>query len=94
MRSGGTWQREEAGMPITVKTFATLGEAASALQSDRGARFLAGGPLVMGATKPVLVPDISSRKVEIRYSFTGAQLLLFGAILYPRGRAPERAADQ
>ena len=36
-------------MPITVKTFATLGEAASALQSDRGARFLAGGTLVMRA---------------------------------------------
>lgn len=36
-------------MPITVKTFATLGEAASALSSDRGARFLAGGTLVMRA---------------------------------------------
>ncbi|MEO6581882.1 MAG: TIGR02186 family protein [Sphingomicrobium sp.] len=42
---------------------------------------------------PVLVPDISARKVEIRYSFTGAQLLLFGAILYPGGRAPARPAD-
>jgi len=36
-------------MPITVKTFATLGEAASALQSDRTAHFLAGGTLVMRA---------------------------------------------
>jgi CO/xanthine dehydrogenase FAD-binding subunit len=36
-------------MPITVKTFASLAEAASALQSDRGARFLAGGTLVMRA---------------------------------------------
>jgi CO/xanthine dehydrogenase FAD-binding subunit len=36
-------------MPITVKTFASLGEAASALQSDRTARFLAGGTLVMRA---------------------------------------------
>jgi uncharacterized protein (TIGR02186 family) len=49
--------------------------------------------LVMAQAKPVLVPDISSRSVEIRYSFSGAQLLLFGAILYPRGRAPERPAD-
>ena len=49
--------------------------------------------MLMAAATPVLVPDISSRKVEIRYSFTGAQLLLFGAILYPGGRAPERAAD-
>jgi uncharacterized protein (TIGR02186 family) len=49
--------------------------------------------LLLAQAKPVLVPDISSRSVEIRYSFTGAQLLLFGAILYPRGRAPERPAD-
>ncbi|HZB69780.1 MAG TPA: TIGR02186 family protein [Sphingomicrobium sp.] len=49
--------------------------------------------LLLAADKPVLVPDISSRSVEIRYSFSGAQLLLFGAILYPRGRAPERPAD-
>ena len=55
---------------------------------------LAASALLLVATaKPVLVPDISSRSVEIRYSFTGAQLLLFGAILYPRGRAPERPAD-
>ena len=49
--------------------------------------------LLLAQAKPVLVPDISSRSVEIRYSFSGAQLLLFGAILYPRGRAPERPAD-
>jgi uncharacterized protein (TIGR02186 family) len=49
--------------------------------------------MILAADKPVLVPDISSRSVEIRYSFSGAQLLLFGAILYPRGRAPERPAD-
>ena len=36
-------------MPITVKTFASIGEAASALASDRSARFLAGGTLVMRA---------------------------------------------
>ncbi len=34
-------------MPITVKTYATVGEAASALAASRGARFLAGGTLVM-----------------------------------------------
>jgi len=54
---------------------------------------LAAAPLLMAADKPVLVPDISARKVEIRYSFTGAQLLLFGAIVYPGGRAPSRPAD-
>jgi len=47
----------------------------------------------MGQAKPLLVPDISARRVEIRYTFTGAQLLLFGAIIYPGGRAPTRPAD-
>jgi uncharacterized protein (TIGR02186 family) len=54
---------------------------------------LALAPLLIAADKPVLVPDISARKVEIRYSFTGAQLLLFGAIIYPGGRTPTRPAD-
>ena len=43
------------------------------------------------AAKPVLVPDVSQREVEIAYSFTGADLLLFGAILYPGGRPPSDA---
>ncbi|HEV8407017.1 MAG TPA: TIGR02186 family protein [Sphingomicrobium sp.] len=47
----------------------------------------------MAADKPMLVPDISARQVQIRYSFSGAQLLLFGAIAYPGGRAPARAAN-
>ena len=54
---------------------------------------LAAAPLIIAAEKPVLVPDISAREVQIRYSFTGAQLLLFGAIIYPGGRAPARPAD-
>jgi CO/xanthine dehydrogenase FAD-binding subunit len=36
-------------MPVTVKTFASSGEAAVALSSDRGARYLGGGTLVMRA---------------------------------------------
>ncbi|HEX7930523.1 MAG TPA: TIGR02186 family protein [Sphingomicrobium sp.] len=48
---------------------------------------------LMAQAKPVLVPDVSARRIEIRYSFSGAQLLLFGAILYPRGRLPERTPD-
>lgn len=50
-------------------------------------------PLLVAADKPVLVPDISARQVQIRYSFTGAQLLLFGAVIYPGGRAPDRQLD-
>ncbi|MBO9574653.1 MAG: TIGR02186 family protein [Sphingobium sp.] len=51
-------------------------------------------PLLVGATTaPILVPDVSQREVEIRFSFTGAELLLFGAIVYPGGRAPSEPAD-
>lgn len=45
-------------------------------------------PFLLGAAKPVLVPDVSQRDIEIAYSFTGAELLLFGAILYPKGQEP------
>jgi uncharacterized protein (TIGR02186 family) len=47
----------------------------------------------LGASKPRLVPDVSQDRIEIRYSFTGADLLLFGAILYPGGKAPRESAD-
>ena len=50
-------------------------------------------PLTLGATEPKLVPDVSHREIEIRYSFTGAELLLFGAILYPGGRVPTDQFD-
>ncbi|MEB0282213.1 TIGR02186 family protein, partial [Sphingomonas sp. 10B4] len=61
----------------------------------RGWVALAAAPLLMAqsasrpAAKPVLVPDVSQRDIEIQYSFTGANLLLFGAILYPGGRLPD-----
>jgi uncharacterized protein (TIGR02186 family) len=54
---------------------------------------LALAPLLVAADKPLLVPDISARQVQIRYSFTGAQLLLFGAVVYPGGRPPNRPVD-
>jgi uncharacterized protein (TIGR02186 family) len=50
-------------------------------------------PLLLGQAKPRLVPDVSQSRIEIRYSFTGAELLLFGAILYPGGRAPSADAE-
>lgn len=50
-------------------------------------------PLALGASEPKLVPDVSQRAIEIRYSFTGAELLLFGAILYPGGRVPTDQVD-
>ena len=59
----------------------------------RAAVLLGLSPLLLAQSQPRLVPDISARSIEIRYSFTGAQLLLFGAILYPRGRVPRNPAD-
>lgn len=50
-------------------------------------------PLLLAASPPKLVPDVSQRRIDIIYSFTGAELLLFGAILYPGGRTPDRPAD-
>ncbi|MGD9809904.1 MAG: TIGR02186 family protein [Sphingobium sp.] len=46
-----------------------------------------------GAVSPILVPDVSQRQVDIQYSFKGAELLLFGAIVYPGGRPPDKPAD-
>jgi uncharacterized protein (TIGR02186 family) len=54
---------------------------------------LALAPLLVSATEPKLVPDVSQREIQIQYSFTGAELLLFGAILYPGGRLPTERAD-
>jgi uncharacterized protein (TIGR02186 family) len=50
-------------------------------------------PLVLAQAQPRLVPDVSQRQVEIRYSFSGAELLLFGAIVYPDGRPPQPGTD-
>jgi len=58
------------------------------------ALFLLGlAPILLAQAEPRLVPDISARSIQIQYSFSGAQLLLFGAILYPGGRVPRKPAD-
>ena len=59
----------------------------------RALLLLLAAPLALGVAKPRLVPDVSQSEIEIRYSFTGAELLLFGAILYPGGRTPTEHAD-
>lgn len=41
--------------------------------------------LLGGARDPILVPEISQHEVQVRQGFTGADLLLFGAILTPEG---------
>jgi uncharacterized protein (TIGR02186 family) len=42
---------------------------------------------------PKLVPDVSQRQINIQSGFTGAEMLLFGAIIYPRGVAPDGQVD-
>lgn len=50
------------------------------------ALFLALCALMLGAARnPVLVPEISQHEIEVRQGFTGADLLLFGALLTPEG---------
>lgn len=50
-------------------------------------------PVLLGQAEPRLVPEVSNNQIEIRYSFSGEQLLLFGAIIYPDGRTPEGVSD-
>ena len=59
-------------------------------------RLLALVPLLLltAQAKPVLIPDVSQRSVRILYSFTGAELLLFGAIVQPAGhRGTDKPVD-
>lgn len=50
-------------------------------------------PVLMGQARPRLVPAVSQEQVEIIYSFTGAELMIYGAILYPGGRIPDDPPD-
>ena len=53
-------------MPVTVKTFATPAEAAAALSSDRAARYLGGGTLVMRALNEGDVSIVTIVRLEDR----------------------------
>lgn len=48
-------------------------------------------PFLMGQSEPVLVPEVSQSRIEVRQGFTGADLLLYGAVIDPRG--PNGARD-
>jgi uncharacterized protein (TIGR02186 family) len=41
---------------------------------------------------PVLVPEVSQHDIRVEQGFTGADLLLYGAILTPEGQTPERSS--
>jgi len=46
---------------------------------------LLAAPFLMGQREPVLVPEVSQSRIEVRQGFTGANLLLYGAIIDPDG---------
>ncbi len=50
-------------------------------------------PLLMGQARPQLVPAVNQEEIEIIYSFTGAELMVYGAILYPGGVIPDEPVD-
>ncbi len=41
---------------------------------------------LMGQRDAILVPAVSQDEVQVRQGFTGTELLLYGAILDPRGQ--------
>ncbi len=50
-------------------------------------------PMLMGQARPRLVPAVSHEEVEIVYSFTGAEITIYGAVLYPGGLIPDEPDD-
>jgi CO/xanthine dehydrogenase FAD-binding subunit len=75
-------------MPVTVKTFASSGEAAAALASDRGARYLGGGTLVMRALNE---GDVSIETVVratdgglTRLDVSGARIVIGAGVTFAR----------
>jgi len=46
-----------------------------------------------GRNDPILVPEVSQHNIVLRQGFTGTELLLYGAVLDPRGRRAESGYD-
>ncbi|MEP0191689.1 MAG: TIGR02186 family protein [Erythrobacter sp.] len=46
---------------------------------------LVAGVLCSAQREPILVPEVSQSRVEVRQGFTGANLLLYGAVIDPAG---------
>tara|TARA_B100000749_G_scaffold170813_1_gene131579 strand:- start:250 stop:1020 length:771 start_codon:yes stop_codon:yes gene_type:complete len=47
---------------------------------------LAWSPAAHAQRDPILVPEVSQKEVQVRQGFTGADLLLFGAVIDPQKR--------
>jgi uncharacterized protein (TIGR02186 family) len=50
-------------------------------------------PLLAGAAPIGLITQLSQARIDINTTFRGAELLVFGAIQYPRGQAPDDSPD-
>ncbi len=51
----------------------------------RVALALLAATMLLGQREPILVPEVSESRIEVRQGFTGADLLLYGAIIDPAG---------
>ena len=75
-------------MPVTVKTFATWGEAAAALSSERDARYLGGGTLVMRALNEgdVSVATVvrATDRALTHLDVTGSRITLGAGVTFAR----------
>jgi CO/xanthine dehydrogenase FAD-binding subunit len=75
-------------MPVTVRTFASSGEAAAALSSDRGARYLGGGTLVMRALNEgdVSIATVvrASDRALTRIDATGSRITIGAGVTFAR----------
>jgi uncharacterized protein (TIGR02186 family) len=59
----------------------------------RAALLLLLWPLLAGAAPIGLITQLSQARIDINTTFRGAELLVFGAIQYPRGQAPDAPPD-
>jgi CO/xanthine dehydrogenase FAD-binding subunit len=75
-------------MPVTVKTFASSGEAAAALSADRGARYLGGGTLVMRALNEGDVSIVTVVRATdsglTRLDVSGARIVIGAGVTFAR----------
>jgi CO/xanthine dehydrogenase FAD-binding subunit len=75
-------------MPVTVRTFASSGEAAAALSSDRSARYLGGGTLVMRALNEgdVSISTVvrASDHALTRIDATGSRVTMGAGVTFAR----------
>lgn len=71
---------------IKLRLAARLGVLAA------GSALLPGAP-AFAQREPVLVPAVSQSRIEVQQGFTGARLLLYGAVIDPAGRTGVRGGD-